>query len=308
MPRGGLKNIEELTGIGFCVLLGIFGFPENSLTTKHQMQIKQNSASLALVFFMKDSTDHVSGKTGLTPTVTLSKNGAAFSSPAGAVSEIANGFYKVAPHATDSNTLGILALTATGSGADRCAMAYEIVANLESDSITAIAALTAPDNAGIAAIKAKTDNLPASPAATGDIPSIPDIIGAAGGLTVETVAALEAANQILLAAPYVPDESPALIIPAPDTDESLTVVYAYTENIINDKRAGIVLTFKLVTAPAKSERLLEVAAQTATTDADGYAQITLQSDLRYRVTCRELGLEKIFTPTGETLNLLTLIP
>ena len=30
---------------------------------------------------------------------------------------------------------------------------------------------TAPDNAGITAIKAKTDNLPASPAATGDIPT-----------------------------------------------------------------------------------------------------------------------------------------
>jgi hypothetical protein len=190
-------------------------------------------------------------------------------------------------------------------------MAYEIVANLEADSIAAIAALTAPDNSGIAAIKAKTDNLPSDPAdqslIIAAIPSIPDIIGAAGGLTVETVAKLEAAGQVFLAAPYVPDESPVLVIPAPDTDESLTVVYAYTENIINAKRAGLVLRFKLVSVPAKSERILEVAAVTATTDADGYAQITLQSDLRYRVTCRELGLEKIFSPTGETLNLLTLI-
>lgn len=37
---------------------------------------------------------------------------------------------------------------------------------------------TAPDNAGITAIKAKTDNLPASPAATGDIPSAATIAGA----------------------------------------------------------------------------------------------------------------------------------
>jgi hypothetical protein len=35
----------------------------------------------------------------------------------------------------------------------------------------ATAGYTAPDNAGIAAIKAKTDNLPASPAAMGDIPT-----------------------------------------------------------------------------------------------------------------------------------------
>lgn len=372
MPHGGWKSNRRLIGIGFRVLLGIFGCSETSLTTKYQMQIKQSSASLSLVFFMVDSTDHVTGKTGLTPTVTLSKNGAAFASPAGAVSEIANGFYNAAANATDSNTLGILALTATGTGADRCAMAYEIVANLEADSIAAIAALnnlsaggvrtelstelgridaaissrnattpptaaavatqvraelgtelaridaaistrnaTTPDNASITAIKGKTDNLPSDPAdhslIMAAIPSIEDIIGAAGGLTVETVAKLEAADQIFLAAPYEPDESPVLVIPAPDTDESLTVVYAHTENVINVKRAGIVLTFKLVTVPAKSERILEVAAVTATTDADGYAQITLQSDLRYRVTCRALGLEKIFTPTGETLNLLTLI-
>jgi hypothetical protein len=272
------------------------------------MQIKQNSASLALVFFMKDSTDHVSGKTGLAPTVTLSKNGAAFASPAGAVSEIANGFYKVAANAADSNTLGILALTATGTGADRCAMAYEIVANLESDSITAIAALTAPDNLGIAAIKAKTDNLPAAPAAVSDIPSLAEIIGAAGGLTVETVAALEAADQIFLAAPYVPDESPVLVIPAPDGDESLTVVYIHTESITNVKRAGIEITLKLITTPAKSERVLEIAPKTMTTDADGYAQITVQRGLRYRVTSRDLALNLTIQPTIETYNLILDIP
>lgn len=57
------------------------------------MQIKQSTANFALVFFMADSSDHVTGKTGLTPTVTISKNGGAFAAPAGAVSEIANGFY-----------------------------------------------------------------------------------------------------------------------------------------------------------------------------------------------------------------------
>ena len=339
------------------------------------MEIKQSTASLALVFFMVDSTDHVTGKTGLTPTVTLSKNGGAFGSPAGAVSEIGSGFYKVAATATDSNTLGILALTATATGADRCAMAYVIVANIAADTITAIAALvvpdnsgiaaikaqtdelpllhagqgdieaaiaalnnlsagqvrtelttelaridaaissrnaTAPDNAGIASIKAKTDNLPSDPAdqsiLLAAIPSIEAIIGAAGGLTSETVALLEAAEQILLAAPYVPDAAPALIIPAPAGDESLTVVYAHTENIANAKRAGIVLTFQLQGSPAKSERILEAAAVTATTDADGYAQITLQSGLPYRVTCRPLGLNHLFTPNGETFDLLTLIP
>lgn len=105
-----------------------------------------------------------------------------------------------------------------------------------------------------------------------------------------------------------PSAAPVIVVPAPDDDASLTVCYAYTENIANVKRAGIVLSFALVSTPAKSERLLEVAAQTATTDTDGYAQISLQSGLRYRVTSRELGLEKTFTPTGATFDLLTLIP
>jgi hypothetical protein len=301
------------------------------------MEIKQSTANIALVFFMVDSADHVTGKTGLTPTVTLSKNGGSFASPAGAVSEIGAGFYKVAPNATDSNTLGILSLTATATGADRAAMAYEIVANIESDSIASIAALnnlsaagvrtelatelaridaaissrnaTAPDNTAIAAIQAKTDNLPADPAATSDIPTISQIIGAAGGLTVETVAALEAAAQIFLASPYEPDAAPVLIIPAPEEDESLTVVYAYTESITNVARAGIDITFQLDTKPAKSERVLEVAPKTMTTNAQGYAQITLQRGLTYLVSSKDLGLNKLpITPGGETFDLLTLIP
>lgn len=267
------------------------------------MQIKQNSATLALVFFMVDSTDHVTGKTGLTLTVTLSKNGAAFAAPAGAVAEIGNGFYKVAANATDSNTLGILALTATATGADRCAMAYEIVANLESDSVTALAALNNLSAAQVRAILPEIGNLDA--AVSSRNATAPDNAGIAA-----IKAVTDSATQLLLAVPYVPDESPALIIPAPDTDESLTVVFGFTENIINVKRAGIVLLFALMDIPAKSERMLEIAAQSATTDSNGYAQISLQSGKRYKLTCRELGYQngKIFTPTGETFNLLTLIP
>lgn len=77
-----------------------------------------SSTAHPLLFFMTDSADHISGKTGLSPTVTISKSGGAFGSPAGAVSEIANGWYKVAGNATDSGTLGEIALHATGTGAD----------------------------------------------------------------------------------------------------------------------------------------------------------------------------------------------
>ena len=81
-------------------------------------EILQSSTQSALLFLMIDSSDHVTGKTGLSPTVTLSKNGAAFGAPTGAVTEISSGWYKVAGNATDTNTLGPLALHATATGAD----------------------------------------------------------------------------------------------------------------------------------------------------------------------------------------------
>jgi hypothetical protein len=116
------------------------------------------------------------------------------------------------------------------------------------------------------------------------------------------------ADQILLVELYTPAESPSMVIPAPDSDESLTVVYAYTESITNVKRAGIEITLKLITTPAKSERVLEIVPKTMTTDAEGYAQITVQRNHRYRVTSRDLAINAIIEPTSETLDLLTIIP
>jgi hypothetical protein len=90
--------------------------------------IQQAQTAQALPFLMVDSTDHLAPKTGLTPTVTLSKNGGAFSAPAGAVTEIGSGWYKVAGNATDSGTLGPLILHATASGADPVDVQFAVVA------------------------------------------------------------------------------------------------------------------------------------------------------------------------------------
>jgi len=143
----------------------------------------QSSTARPLIFFLYDSSDHVTGKTGLSPTVVISKNGASFGSPSGAVSEIGNGFYMVAGNATDTNTLGTLILSATASGADQGTMAYNVVAYAQDNATNlgltdldatvssrlASASYTAPDNTSITAIKAKTDNLPAAPASTTNI-------------------------------------------------------------------------------------------------------------------------------------------
>lgn len=81
--------------------------------------ILKSSTELPLVFGpLIQSTDHISGLTGVTPTVTISKAGGAFAAPAGAVSEIGNGWYKVAANATDTNTPGPIAVHATATGGD----------------------------------------------------------------------------------------------------------------------------------------------------------------------------------------------
>jgi len=88
---------------------------------------KQSSTSYPILFLMVDSTDHVTGKTGLTPTVTISKNGGAFASPSGAVTELSSGWYAIAGNATDRNTVGELLIHATGTGADPLDDRYLVV-------------------------------------------------------------------------------------------------------------------------------------------------------------------------------------
>lgn len=137
----------------------------------------QGQTSEPLPFLMVDETDHITGKTGLSPTVVISKNGASFAAPSGAVSEIGNGWYKVAGNATDTNTLGPILLHATATGADPTDTEFQVVAfNPRSAAFGASDATLANQNTiigyldtEIAAIKSKTDNLPSDPADASDI-------------------------------------------------------------------------------------------------------------------------------------------
>ncbi len=94
------------------------------------MQIKQNSDLDELIFFMADSTDHTTGKTGLSPTVTIRKRAGSFASPSGTVTEIANGFYKVAAAMSDNSLSGALALHATATGADPTDSVFDVIAGI----------------------------------------------------------------------------------------------------------------------------------------------------------------------------------
>lgn len=104
-----------------------------------QQEILKSSAAYPFAFLMVDSADHISPKTGLTPTVTILKaNTGSFASPSGAVTELANGWYKVAGNATDTNTDGPIILHATASGADPTDMIVGVVVDYDPRSIPTV--------------------------------------------------------------------------------------------------------------------------------------------------------------------------
>lgn len=88
--------------------------------------IQQSTTTEPLLFFLVSSTDHITSQTGASPTVKISKNGAAGASPSGAVTEVDStnvpGWYQVAANSVDANTLGQIILHATHASTDPCDM------------------------------------------------------------------------------------------------------------------------------------------------------------------------------------------
>lgn len=98
-------------------------------------QVQKANITRPLYFLLVLSSDHVTGATGKTPTVTLLKSGGSFAVPAGAVTEVANGLYKVAANATDADTIGPLFLHATASGCDPRDDEFEVLADLSAAAV-----------------------------------------------------------------------------------------------------------------------------------------------------------------------------
>lgn len=160
------------------------------------MMLKVSTARSAVVL-MVASSDHVTGLDSLTLTITASKDGGSFATITPTVTDLGNGFYKLALTTAHTDTLGDLALHITGTDADPTDLIYQVVTDLPGESVASVTSgvdvatvdgeqliqtngkLWVLDNSGNAiapasdtqAIKSKTDNLPASPADTGDIPS-----------------------------------------------------------------------------------------------------------------------------------------
>ena len=92
------------------------------------MQLILNGDSRPVPFFLTSASDHITGLTGATATVTISKNGAAFAAPAGAVTEIGNGWYNFDPAGADTAANGVFLLHATASGGDPADVKAQVVA------------------------------------------------------------------------------------------------------------------------------------------------------------------------------------
>ena len=135
--------------------------------------------------FILLSTTDGSPLTGAAPTVTISKDGAAFTAATNTPAEIGNGYYYVDLTTAETTVTNNVIIRAMATGAQPTAVVWEpeqdisglstfdpttddvtINATQAATLATAAALTTVGDN--VSAVKAKTDNLPATPAATGD--------------------------------------------------------------------------------------------------------------------------------------------
>ena len=82
------------------------------------MRVLKQSQPANVMVFMADSSDHVTGKTGLTLSVEISKDGGAFASISPTVTERGNGWYSLALTEADTDTVGDLVVRCTATGAD----------------------------------------------------------------------------------------------------------------------------------------------------------------------------------------------
>jgi hypothetical protein len=141
--------------------------------------LKQSTARNLMVF-LTSTSDHIAGATGLTLTITSSKDGSAFASISPTVTERGSGWYSLALTTAHTDTVGDLALHITAIGADPTdVLSFVGAGDLDylDAAITSRASQTSVDTVAgyvdteVAAIKAKTDLIPASPASVSDIPT-----------------------------------------------------------------------------------------------------------------------------------------
>jgi hypothetical protein len=120
------------------------------------MRVIEQSTTPTILFLVVLATDHVTGLTGVTPTVYLSKSGSTATTTTNSATAVdatnMPGVYKITLTATETNTLGDLWLRFTATGADQSDRLFVVetatVSNIDAEvdaMVTAVAAIpTAP--------------------------------------------------------------------------------------------------------------------------------------------------------------------
>lgn len=94
--------------------------------------IKQSTTTYPIALLMVDSTDHITGKTGINTstgfTVVVYKGNGTTAAGGGTFAEIGNGIYHYTPSAGDVGTLGETIFHVTASGADPADAHRQVIA------------------------------------------------------------------------------------------------------------------------------------------------------------------------------------
>lgn len=259
-------------------------------------ELKQSTAANVMVW-MADSADHLTGKTGLTLTITASKDGAAFGSITPTVTERGSGWYNLALTSSHTDTLGDLVLHITSSGADATDLYARVIAWDKADAVsgglsrldatvgsratqtsvdtiddfvdTEVAAILAAVDTEVGAIKAKTDNLPSDPADASDIAashaSLASTLATIAGYIDTEVAAILAAVDTEVGAIKAKTDN----LPADPASEATVAAKASQTSIdtIDDFLDTEIATLLAVTAAIQGQTDLIPAAPAATGDA-----------------------------------------
>jgi len=255
-------------------------------------QVKVSTARTIMVL-MVDSTDHVTGKTGLSLTITASKAGSAFASISPTVTERGSGWYSLALTTAHLDTLGDLALHITGTAADSADMLLEVVAYDPGDAAalglsridaavstrsTLTQAQVVSDStpflgASVAAIKAKTDNIPASPAAVGSLMGLADDAITAAKIAAGAITSSEAPALANLDAAVSTRLAGASYTAPANAD--ITAIKAKTDNLPSDPadESSILAAIAGRAAPGDAMSLVATydAAKTASQAGDAMA-------------------------------------
>lgn len=102
------------------------------------MNLLKVSTNRTVMAFMSDAADNVTGKTGLTLTITASKDGGAFASISPTVVDLGSGWYSLALTTTHTNTAGELALHITGTNANPNDMVMLVVTDLPGATVSSV--------------------------------------------------------------------------------------------------------------------------------------------------------------------------